>query len=85
MHIIQTFVGNERHCNLLAPEQIGKIFELLLNFKADAGQFFDVLQEIVINVDTGMIHHRNCQIVAKYLTENFKKVAYVLDVTEAER
>ena len=83
--MLQTFLGNERHRSTLEPLKITKIFELLLEFKADAAFFFDVLQEIVENTTTGDIYQRNCQVVSKYLTDNLNSVAHVLQYTERER
>lgn len=61
------------------------IFDLLVENKGDATALFSVLEETVVDSESGSVYQRNCQLVARYLSDNFKKVAYVLQLTSEQR
>lgn len=82
---LQVFCGNQVTCLKISPRQIQKIVNRAAELQERAPEFLDLLSMIVKVVGTGLTLKRNQAYVMKYIMQNYKKVAYVLDFTREER
>lgn len=79
------FYGNQNTCLKISPRQIQKVVNRAAELTEKAPEFLDLLQMIVKVVGTGLTLKRNQAYVMKYIMQNYKKLAYVLDQSRDER
>ncbi|XP_041375499.1 inositol 1,4,5-trisphosphate receptor type 3-like [Gigantopelta aegis] len=85
MALSEVFYGNQNTCLKISPRQIQKIVNRAAELQEKAPEFLDLLQMIVKVVGTGLTLKRNQAYVMKYIMQNYKKLAYVLDLSKEER
>ena len=78
-------MGNQNTCLKISPRQIQKIVARAAELQEKAPEFLDLLGMVVKVVGTNLTLKRNQAFVMKYIMQNYKKVAYVLDYTREER
>ncbi|XP_036355381.1 inositol 1,4,5-trisphosphate receptor type 3-like [Octopus sinensis] len=81
----EVFAGNQATCLKIHPRQIQKIVNRAADLQEKAPQFLDLLTMIVKVFGTGLTLKRNQAYVMKYIMQNYKKVAFVLDLTRDNR
>ncbi|XP_071092410.1 inositol 1,4,5-trisphosphate-gated calcium channel ITPR3-like isoform X4 [Haliotis cracherodii] len=81
----EVFYGNQNTCLKISPRQIQKVVNRAAELREKAPEFLDLLQMIVKVVGTGLTLKRNQAYVMKYIMQNYKKLAYVLDQSRDER
>ncbi|KAL5022859.1 hypothetical protein ScPMuIL_002014, partial [Solemya velum] len=81
----EVFCGNQVTCLKISPRQIQKIVNRAAELQERAPEFLDLLSMIVKVTGTGLTLKRNQAYVMKYIMQNYKKVAYVLDFTRKDR
>ncbi|XP_021341779.1 inositol 1,4,5-trisphosphate receptor type 2-like [Mizuhopecten yessoensis] len=81
----EVFMGNQNTCLKISPRQIQKIVSRAAELQERAPEFLDLLGMIVKVVGTDLTLKRNQAYVMKYIMQNYKKVAYVLDLGREER
>lgn len=79
------FYGNQSTCLKIHPRQIQKIVNRAADMQDTAPEFLDLLSMIVKVTGTGLTLKRNQAYVMKYIMQNYKKVAYVLDLSREQR
>ena len=79
------FIGNQNTCLKISPRQIQKIVSRAAEMQERAPEFLDLLGMIVKVVGTDLTLKRNQAFVMKYIMQNYKKLAYVLDMSREER
>ncbi|WAR13356.1 ITPR1-like protein, partial [Mya arenaria] len=82
---VRVFCGNQATCLKISPRQIQKIVNRAADMQDRAPEFLDLLGMIVKVVGTNLTLKRNQAYVMKYIMQNYKKVAFVLDMTQEER
>lgn len=78
-------MGNQDTCLKISPRQIQKIVSRAAELQERAPEFLDLLGMIVKVVGTDLTLKRNQAYVMKYIMQNYKKVAYVFDLSREER
>lgn len=81
----EVFAGNQTTCLKIHPRQIQKIVNRAADLQEKAPQFLDLLSMIVKVLGTGLTLKRNQAYVMKYIMQNYKKVAFVLDLSRENR
>ncbi|KAL4233980.1 hypothetical protein ACF0H5_005635 [Mactra antiquata] len=81
----EVFCGNQATCLKISPRQIQKIVNRAADLQDRAPEFLDLLGMIVKVVGTNLTLKRNQAYVMKYIMQNYKKVAFVLDMSRDER
>ncbi|KAK3610322.1 hypothetical protein CHS0354_029791 [Potamilus streckersoni] len=81
----EVFCGNQATCLKISPRQIQKIVNRAAEQQEKAPEFLDLLGMIVKVVGTGLTLKRNQAYVMKYIMQNYRKVAFVLDLQREER
>lgn len=79
------FYGNQNTCLKINPRQIQKIVNRAAELQDRAPEFLDLLSMIVKVAGTGLTLKRNQAYVMKYIMQNYKKLAFVLDLPREER
>lgn len=82
---LQVFYGNQNTCLKINPRQIQKIVNRAAELQDRAPEFLDLLSMIVKVAGTGLTLKRNQAYVMKYIMQNYKKLAFVLDLPREER
>ena len=82
---VQVFYGNQTTCLKINPRQIQKIVNRAADLQERGPEFLDLLSMIVKVAGTDLTLKRNQAYVMKYIMQNFKKVAFVLDLPRDER
>lgn len=85
MSFWQVFYGNQNTCLKINPRQIQKIVNRAAELQDRAPEFLDLLSMIVKVAGTGLTLKRNQAYVMKYIMQNYKKLAFVLDLAREER
>jgi len=83
--VFKVFCGNQATCLKISPRQIQKIVNRAADLQERAPEFLDLLGMIVKVVGTNLTLKRNQAYVMKYIMQNYKKVAFVLDMSREER
>lgn len=78
-------MGNPNTCLKVSPRQIQKIVFRAAEMQDRAPEFLDLLGMIVKVTGTDLTLKRNQAYVMKYIMQNYKKVAYVLDLPLEEK
>lgn len=73
-------MGNPNTCLKVSPRQIQKIVFRAAEMQDRAPEFLDLLGMVVKVTGTDLTLKRNQAYVMKYIMQNYKKVAYVLDL-----
>ncbi|BFZ19741.1 hypothetical protein BsWGS_22780 [Bradybaena similaris] len=81
----EVFYGNQNTCLKINPRQIQKIVNRAADLQEKGPEFLDLLSMIVKVAGTDLTLKRNQAYVMKYIMQNFKKVAFVLDLPREER
>ncbi|ESO91009.1 hypothetical protein LOTGIDRAFT_163525 [Lottia gigantea] len=81
----EVFSGNQNTCLKINPRQIQKVVNRAAELQERGPEFLDLLGMIVKVTGTGLTLKRNQAFVMKYIMQNYKKVAFVLDTTQEER
>lgn len=81
----QVFYGNQNTCLKINPRQIQKIVNRAADLQEKGPEFLDLLSMIVKVAGTDLTLKRNQAYVMKYIMQNYKKVAFVLDLSREER
>ncbi|XP_078335085.1 inositol 1,4,5-trisphosphate-gated calcium channel ITPR2-like [Crassostrea virginica] len=81
----EVFMGNANTCLKVSPRQIQKIVFRASEMQDRAPEFLDLLGMIVKVTGTNLTLKRNQAYVMKYIMQNYKKVAYVLDLPLDEK
>ncbi|GFN95264.1 inositol 1,4,5-trisphosphate receptor type 1 [Plakobranchus ocellatus] len=81
----EVFYGNQTTCLKINPRQIQKIVNRAADLQEKGPEFLDLLSMIVKVAGTDLTLKRNQAYVMKYIMQNFKKVAFVLDLPKEER
>lgn len=79
------FIGNQNTCLKISPRQIQKIVSRAAEMQERAPEFLDLLGMIVKVVGSDLTLKRNQAFVMKYIMQNYKKLAYVLDMSREDR
>jgi hypothetical protein len=82
---LQVFYGNQNTCLKINPRQIQKIVNRAAELQDRGPEFLDLLSMIVKVTGTGLTLKRNQAYVMKYIMQNYKKLAFVLDLPREER
>lgn len=83
--VSEVFKNNLLHCLRITPNQICKIIKMAADNQEKAPEFLLLLSTLVKDQSTGMVVSRNKLIIAKFLMENYQKVAYIMEWTSKER
>ncbi|KAL4234550.1 hypothetical protein ACF0H5_006191 [Mactra antiquata] len=75
----EVFIANQATCLKVHPNQIKKIVRLAADHQNQASEFLDLLNVLVKVEGLDLTIKRNQALVMKYIMQNFKKAAYVLD------
>ncbi|XP_052817063.1 inositol 1,4,5-trisphosphate receptor type 3-like isoform X2 [Mya arenaria] len=75
----EVFIANQATCLKVHPQQIKKIVRLAAEHQNNASEFLDLLNVLVKVEGLDLTIKRNQALVMKYIMQNFKKAAYVLD------
>lgn len=78
-------MGNPNTCLKISPRQIQKIVFRAAEMQDRAPEFLDLLGMVVKVTGTDLTLKRNQAYVMKYIMQNYKKVAYVLDLPLEEK
>ncbi|KAL4233979.1 hypothetical protein ACF0H5_005634 [Mactra antiquata] len=81
----EIFNGNQNNCLKINQRQIQKIVGRAAELQDQAPEFLDLLGMIVKVAGTNLTLKRNQAYVMKYIMQNYKKVAFVLDMSRDER
>ncbi|VDI71716.1 Hypothetical predicted protein [Mytilus galloprovincialis] len=81
----EVFIGNQNTCLKISPRQIQKIVSRAAEMQERAPEFLDLLGMIVKVVGSDLTLKRNQAFVMKYIMQNYKKLAYVLDMSREDR
>ncbi|KAH9498183.1 hypothetical protein Btru_007903 [Bulinus truncatus] len=81
----EVFYGNQNTCLKINPRQIQKIVNRAADLQEKGPEFLDLLSMIVKVAGTDLTLKRNQAYVMKYIMQNYKKVAFVLDLPREER
>ena len=73
------FVANQVTCLKVYSRQIQKVVLLAAEHQENAPEFLDLLKVLVKVHGLDLTLKRNQTLVMKYIMQNFKKAAYVLD------
>jgi len=76
---LQVFIANQATCLKVHPQQVKKIVRLAAEHQHNASEFLDLLNVLVKVEGLDLTIKRNQALVMKYIMQNFKKAAYVLD------
>ena len=79
------FYGNQNTCLKINPRQIQKIVNRAAELQERGPEFLDLLSMIVKVAGTGLTLKRNQAYVMKYIMQNYKKLAFVLDLPREDR
>ena len=77
--MFQVFIANQATCLKVSSQQIKKIVRLAADHQQNAPEFLDLLNVLVKVEGLDLTIKRNQALVMKYIMQNFKKAAYVLD------
>ncbi|KAK7504550.1 hypothetical protein BaRGS_00004036, partial [Batillaria attramentaria] len=83
--LTEVFYGNQNTCLKINPRQIQKIVNRAAELQDRGPEFLDLLSMIVKVAGTGLTLKRNQAYVMKYIMQNYKKLAFVLDLPRDER
>ncbi|XP_076470932.1 inositol 1,4,5-trisphosphate-gated calcium channel ITPR2-like isoform X2 [Babylonia areolata] len=83
--LAEVFYGNQNTCLKINPRQIQKIVNRAAELQDRAPEFLDLLSMIVKVAGTGLTLKRNQAYVMKYIMQNYKKLAFVLDLPRDDR
>ena len=81
----QVFIANQATCMKVHPQQIKKIVRLAADNQNKASEFLNLLNVLVKVEGLDLTIKRNQALVMKYIMQNFKKAAYVLDQQRESR
>jgi inositol 1,4,5-triphosphate receptor type 1 len=81
----KVFIANQATCLKVHPQQIKKIVRLAAEHQNQASEFLDLLNVLVKVEGLDLTIKRNQALVMKYIMQNFKKAAYVLDQPRESR
>ncbi|XP_055891550.1 inositol 1,4,5-trisphosphate receptor type 1-like isoform X4 [Biomphalaria glabrata] len=81
----EVFYGNQNTCLKINPRQIQKIVNRAADLQEKGPEFLDLLSMVVKVAGTDLTLKRNQAYVMKYIMQNYKKVAFVLDLSREER
>ncbi|XP_053402419.1 inositol 1,4,5-trisphosphate receptor type 1-like isoform X7 [Mercenaria mercenaria] len=81
----EVFIANQATCLKVHPQQIKKIVRLAAEHQNQASEFLDLLNVLVKVEGLDLTIKRNQALVMKYIMQNFKKAAYVLDQPRESR
>ncbi|XP_055955374.1 inositol 1,4,5-trisphosphate receptor type 1 [Patella vulgata] len=81
----EVFSGNQNTCLKINPRQIQKVVNRAAELQERGPEFLDLLGMIVKVTGTGLTLKRNQAYVMKYIMQNYKKVAFVLDTNREDR
>lgn len=77
--VVQIFIGNQTTCLKVHSRQVQRIVMLAAESQQAAPEFLDLLRALVKVEGLDLTIKRNQALVMKYIMQNFKKAAYVLD------
>lgn len=77
--LFKVFIASQATCLKVGSKQIQKIVLLAAEYQHEAPEFLDLLKVLVKVEGLDLTIKRNQALVMKYIMQNFKKAAYVLD------
>lgn len=83
--LFQVFIANQATCLKVHAQQVKKIVLLAAEHQHKAPEFLDLLNVLVKVEGLDLTIKRNQALVMKYIMQNFKKAAYVLDQPRESR
>jgi len=81
----QLFVNNQTSCLKITETQIKKIVLLTCEYQEKSPEYLDLLYTLVKVEGLDLNIKRNQSLVIKYIMQNYRKSAYVLEKPRNER